>query len=208
MRQMTRKNRDEDLRIGGFLDNEDLLDNGAYIPALLTSLSNTLTADGSSFYRRNFGIGITDWRLLRTLASEPWISAQRVCMATGLDKGVVSRSVAWLEESGLILVRGDERDARVRLLALSREGSELHARMTRVARARERNFLEVLSAHEITQLVGLLGRLARNVDAFSKPVPIPPSRGRPPGEGDAAAGEQAAVEGRSADRGRVTRRKS
>ncbi|WP_336486067.1 MarR family winged helix-turn-helix transcriptional regulator [Methylobacterium nigriterrae] len=157
----------------------EVIDPQAYVPALLTTLSNSLTRNASIFYRRHFGVGITDWRIMYRLASEPWVTAHHICNAAHLDKGVVSRSLAWMEKRGLVLVRGDETDARRRLVALSPAGLDLHDRITQVALERERNFLSQLSPSEVQTTVHLLQKLIGNLRAFSKPVSIPPARKLP-----------------------------
>ncbi|HEV7440443.1 MAG TPA: MarR family winged helix-turn-helix transcriptional regulator [Methylobacterium sp.] len=153
---------------------QDVIDPQAYVPALLTTLSNSLTRNASTFYRRHFGVGITDWRIMYRLSSEPWVTAHHICNAAHLDKGVVSRSLAWMEKRGLVLVRGDEKDARRRLVALSPAGLDLHDRITQVALERERNFLVQLTEEERAMTVHLLKKLIGNLRAFSKPVAIPP----------------------------------
>ncbi|KAB1070671.1 MarR family winged helix-turn-helix transcriptional regulator [Methylobacterium planeticum] len=157
----------------------DVIDPQVYVPALLTTLSNSLTRNASTFYRRHFGVGITDWRIMYRLSSEPWVTAHHICNAAQLDKGVVSRSLAWMETRGLVLVRGDETDARRRLVALSPAGLDLHGRITKVALERERNFLAPLSEEERAATVRLLTKLIGNLRAFSKPVAIPPAAPAP-----------------------------
>lgn len=158
----------------------DAIDPDVYVPALLTTLSNNLTRSASTFYRRNFGVGITDWRIMYRLAGEPWVTAHHICSAAQLDKGVVSRSLAWMEKRGLVLVKGDETDARRRLVALSPAGHELLERITVVALERERNFLAALSHEETEAAVRLLRKLIGNLRAFQKPVAIPPPRSASP----------------------------
>ncbi|WP_132255274.1 MarR family winged helix-turn-helix transcriptional regulator [Methylobacterium segetis] len=172
----------------------DTIDPDIYVPALLTTLSNNLTRTASTFYRRHFGVGITDWRIMYRLASEPWVTAHHICNAAQLDTGVVSRSLAWMEKRGLVLVRGDETDARRRLVALSPAGHDLHDRITVVALERERNFLSALTNEETEAAIRLLRKLIGNLRAFQKPVAIPPPRvaagpipDEAPGEAFAAA---------------------
>ena len=153
-----------------------IVDPQVYVPALLTQLSNTLTNNASIFYRHHFGVGLTDWRIMYRLASEPWITAHRICAVSALDKAVVSRSIAWMESRGLVLIQGDAKDARRRLLALSPAGLDLHARITVVALERERNFLAGLTEAEVDETIRLLTKLVKNLDAFSTPVAIPPQK--------------------------------
>lgn len=162
----------ETLALGG--SEPATVDPKIYVPALLTVLSNTLTNNASIFYRHHFGVGLTDWRIMYRLASEPWITANRICEVSVLDKAVVSRSIAWMESRGLVTVKADAKDARRRLLALSPAGLDLHDRITVVALERERNFLAGLSPDEVQETIRLLSKLVDNLQAFSTPVAIPP----------------------------------
>ena len=111
-----------------------------------------------------FGIGITDWRIMALLATEPWISAGRVCDVIGLDKAAVSRSVRGMKAAGLVdLRRGD--DPR-QSIALTRKGLALHDRIVKVSLARERQLLKGFTAAERKQLIAFLSRMhAQVVDA-------------------------------------------
>jgi DNA-binding MarR family transcriptional regulator len=149
------------------------LDLARYAPALLTFLANKLSRGASAIYRREFGVGIIDWRIMALLAIEPRIPASRVCKVIGLDKGPVSRSVAFLARKGLAVVEDDGADARRRIIDLTPEGRALHDRILRVALERERRLLSCLDPAEVEVLLGLLNRLHDNLDAVSRPLPVP-----------------------------------
>src|ERR1700690_3143515 len=87
------------------------LDN--YVPAYLTYLAGKISNSASATYRPKFGVGITDWRIMALLATEPWISAGRVCDVIGLDKAAVSRSVHGMNAAGTVALQRAE-NARVR----------------------------------------------------------------------------------------------
>jgi DNA-binding MarR family transcriptional regulator len=159
-----------------------VLDLGSYVPALLTFLANKLSRSGSALYRRHFGVGIIEWRILAMLAVEPAIPASRICQVIGLDKGPVSRSLALMERRGLVAVRADRTDTRRRLAALTEAGKALHDRILAVALERERRLLSCLSSEQRADLVDLLNRLHDNLDAVNRPLAVPPAGGpAPPG---------------------------
>lgn len=149
-----------------------VLDLERYAPALLTFLANKLSRGASVLYRREFGVGIIEWRIMALLAIEPRIPASRVCKVIGLDKGPVSRSVGFLARKGLALVEGDGGDARRRIIALTPAGRALHDRILRVALERERRLLSCLDPTEVEVLLGLLNRLHANLDAVSRPAVV------------------------------------
>jgi DNA-binding MarR family transcriptional regulator len=150
-----------------------VLDLARYAPALLTFLANKLSRGASAIYRRHFGVGIIDWRIMALLAIEPRIPASRICKVIGLDKGPVSRSIAFLVRQGLATAESDGGDARRRIIALTPAGRALHDRILQVALERERRLLSCLSPDEVEVLLGLLNRLHDNLDAVSRPLVVP-----------------------------------
>ena len=139
------------------------LDLDNYIPAYFTYLAGKISSSASAIYRPRFGVGITDWRIIALLASEPWIGAARICTLIGLDKAAVSRSARTLQAMGLIEVRPDESDQRRQTMALTRKGVNLHDRIVRLAVAREQKLLEGFTAAERRSLLDFLLRLQNQV---------------------------------------------
>src|SRR6201989_3726627 len=79
-----------------------LLDLDRYVPAFITFIANKLSNSATVFYQRNFGVNVTEWRIMSLLAIEPGIPASRICHVIGFDKGPVSRTLAGLEKRGLV----------------------------------------------------------------------------------------------------------
>lgn len=160
-----------------------VLDLGGYVPGLLTFLADRLSRGASALYRRHFGIGITGWRVLSTLAVEPWTPASRVRQVIGLDKAPVSRNPAFLEKRGLVETRADGQDARRRLAALTQAGRAPHDRVIAVALERERRLLSCLSPAQRAELVALLNLLHDSMDAVNRPLAVPPAKPSAPSKG-------------------------
>ncbi|WP_423353474.1 MarR family winged helix-turn-helix transcriptional regulator [Phenylobacterium sp. VNQ135] len=156
------------------------LDLERYIPALLTFASNRLSHGASEIYRRLFGVGITEWRVISMLAREPDISAARICQVVGFDKGLASRVIKKLSADGLVNVSPDSIPGNRSLLRLTAEGEALHDKVLRVVRERERILHEPFTEAEIETLISLLHRLhaqAEIVNAY-RPEPNAPKRRR------------------------------
>ena len=73
-----------------------LLDLNRYVPAFITFIGNKLSNSATAFYQKNFGVNVTEWRIISQLAIEPGIPASRICQVIGFDKGPVSRNLAAL----------------------------------------------------------------------------------------------------------------
>ncbi len=132
-----------------------------YVPGLITWLANKLSSGASQLYRTQFGLGVIDWRVICTIASEGSISAARICQIVGLDKAAVSRSFALLEERALLEVH--EVAGRTRHARLTQSGWEVHDAILALAMARQERLLKGFSEEERATLVKLLHRLLAQV---------------------------------------------
>jgi DNA-binding MarR family transcriptional regulator len=138
--------------------------------ALIVLLANKLTSGASSAYRDSFGVGTIESRILTHLAGERWITPQRICKLGGLDKGGVSRSMKFLHERGLIVVRESAADARSVELALTAKGQSVQGRLARIASERERRLLSGLSRPEVRALLDTLRRLNERIPSVNSDV--------------------------------------
>ena len=142
------------------------LDMNAFVPAVLTNLAQKISATASALYRPRFGVGITDWRIMALLASEPWTAPVRICEATGLDKGAVSRSLRDLVEAGLVEIRDVGANRRRLPAALTPKGLAVHDELVEAALAREAQLLREFSPDERATLLQFLGRMQAQVDSL------------------------------------------
>lgn len=154
-----RQARTEGLAVAG-----DRIDFDSYIPFGLTAIANKVSRGASRTYRQLFGIGINEWRILANLKVNPGTTANRICAHSGLDKAAVSRSLRDMEQAGLIRV---DPARRARQLHLTPAGDALHARVIKVALAREAALLAGFDAAERRQLRALINRLHANVEAVN-----------------------------------------
>ena len=126
-------------------------------------MSNSATA----VYSRNFGVNVTEWRILSQLAIEPGIPASRICHVIGFDKGPVSRTLAAMQKRGLITIRTDPDDGRSHSISLTARGRTTHDKVIVAALDRERRLLSCLNENERDLLIDLLRRLHDNLGAVT-----------------------------------------
>ena len=144
---------------------EQILDLDRYVPALITFIGNKLSRTATVIYQKRFGVNITEWRILSLLAIEPGIPAARICHVIGFDKGPVSRTLAAMEERGLVAIKADREDGRTYSISLTAKGAATHDKVIAVALERERRLLSCLSKGERETLITLLRRVHGNLDA-------------------------------------------
>ncbi|GLR85713.1 MarR family winged helix-turn-helix transcriptional regulator [Bradyrhizobium iriomotense] len=143
------------------------LDLERYVPAFITFIANKLSNSATAFYQREFGVNVTEWRIMSLLAIEPGIPASRICHVIGFDKGPVSRTLASLDKRGLVAIRSDPNDGRTHSISLTAKGRATHDKVIVAAFARERRLLSCLSKDEREVLIDLLRRLHENLGAVT-----------------------------------------
>ena len=140
-------------------DKELILDR--HLPALLTWINNKYSADASQLFRKKFGIGIADWRVIAFLGVHGVGTSAEMSEFLGMDKAAVSRCAAFLLKRGLICTH--ERNGRSVSLRLSDSGSTLYRQVLKIAFRREALLLDGLDADEVAQLLRLLNRVHGNL---------------------------------------------
>jgi DNA-binding MarR family transcriptional regulator len=146
-----------------------------YVPALINFVANKLSTGASSAYRREFGIGVTEWRILSLLAAEETCSAQQICQFFDLDKGLVSRTTRSLAKNGIVIISAQTRESK-RAVTLTKTGRTLHDRIIRLALDRERALLACLTKAEIDIIIDLLRRMLTQMPAVNAVVPMKANR--------------------------------
>src|SRR5882757_8571573 len=146
-----------------------------YVPALINFVANKLSTGASSAYRREFGIGVTEWRILSLLAAEETCSAQQICQFFDLDKGLVSRTTRSLAKNGIVVVTAQTRENK-RAVTLTKAGRALHDRIIRLALDRERVLLACLTKAEIDVIIDLLRRMLTQMPAVNAVLPMKADR--------------------------------
>jgi DNA-binding MarR family transcriptional regulator len=143
------------------------LDLDRYVPAFITFIANKLSNSATVFYQKNFGVNVTEWRIMSLLAIEPGIPAARICKVIGFDKGPVSRTLTALQKRGLVAIRTDPNDGRSHSISLTTRGRAMHDKVIVAALERERRLLSCLDQQEREVLIDLLRRLHENLGAVT-----------------------------------------
>ena len=110
-------------RAGKTGDPGPTLDLDRYVPAFITFIANKLSNSATAFYQKNFGVNVTDWRIMSLLAIEPGIPASRICHVIGFNKGPVSRTLSVLQKRGLVTIRTAPDDGRTPFDLADRQGA-------------------------------------------------------------------------------------
>jgi DNA-binding MarR family transcriptional regulator len=133
-----------------------------FVPYYVRVIANRLAQAASRLYQRKFGIGLTEWSCLSTLAKEEEISASRICEMSGFDKGLISRGLGSLESKGLIQSSPVKDHNRKRLIRFTPAGRALYFEIRGLALFREQRLLEGLSSQDRAALLTSLRVMQRN----------------------------------------------
>jgi DNA-binding MarR family transcriptional regulator len=139
------------------------LDLNSHIATRVAIFANRLSRSASRFYRERYGIGVVEWRLMMFIGHASETRANRICGATDLDKGAVSRSLRVLQDMGIVSVREDLADSRRNKVALTAKGRALHDRIVPVALERQRELVSNLTSQEVESFIRLIDRLQAKV---------------------------------------------
>mgnify|MGYP001814653803 FL=1 len=144
-------------------DGTEVIDIEHYAPFFLNAVGSAWQRMTSAIYRREFGFGVNEWRVMSMLNIEPEIMAARICEVLRLDKGAVSRSLQNLEQSGLVRYEASPTDIRKRWWTLSDEGRTVHGRVLRVALDCERQMMARVTQEDKAVFLKVMKQMLDNL---------------------------------------------
>lgn len=156
-----------------------VLDLNSHIATKVAIFANRLSRAASRFYRKNFGIGVVEWRLMMFIGHAKETRANRICWETDLDKGAVSRGLGTLQRMGIVSVREDGADGRRNIVALTAKGRALHDELVPIALDRQQKLVSDLTPDEVRAFTNLIERLQAKVSG-GEPGPDGPLPARRP----------------------------
>lgn len=130
----------------------------------LSLISNTMAKLVSSYYSREFDLGITEARIIGVVGQDGPVSIRDITDKTRIDKGWISRSVASLLKRELITKQSDKADARKVQLLLTDEGQEIFHQLMATSVTRNEKLISVLSPGERILFMELLSKLQSQAD--------------------------------------------
>jgi DNA-binding MarR family transcriptional regulator len=149
------------------------LDLDHYVTYSLSVIDNMLALGAYRIYRKRFGVNVTEWRVLGSLALYAPMTANDICLLTRTDKAPISRAIARLMAAGLVRREADPKDKRRIMLALTPKGRATHDRILPVALEREAKLLAALTPDEIDEFRRILKKLRRQAATLDGHRPPP-----------------------------------
>ncbi len=131
------------------------------------------------YYRRSevvLGISLAEWRVLRSVLSNPGTSQAEIAVGEGLNVMNVSRAVAGLRRKRLVDATTDPDDGRRTLLSATELGADIGVDMIPREEMVYNEVFAVLSEEELATLDDLLGRVTDRLGSLELPEPPAPQK--------------------------------
>jgi DNA-binding MarR family transcriptional regulator len=133
----------------------------------LSSVTYRSMRVSAKVFSREFGIGMTEWRILVMLITKNPARPNDFLEFTGVDKSNVSRALSRLHSLGYVRVMPDPDDPRLNLVEITERGRAVQDRTSEIALAHENVILGGLDKDEKRQLLSLLTRLMANSETLT-----------------------------------------
>jgi len=125
----------------------------------LRLLTNMYTKASASVYERKFGLTLNKWRIISLLWAADSLSMSRLAHQAQFDRGLTSRVVSTLIDSGHVKRSPDPKDGRGLVLELTEAGRKLVEAVMPVAADRNRQLLSCLTKKEAELFEVILDKL-------------------------------------------------
>lgn len=97
-----------------------------FLPFRLSLASNLVSRRIADTYEREYGLTMTQWRVMAVLGETPGLTGTELVSRTALDKVAVSRAAAALVTRGLLERQAEPQDGRRSTLYLTDEGLKVY----------------------------------------------------------------------------------
>lgn len=144
-----------------------------YLTYKLDLIKSLATRAADQAYQRELDLRVRELRVLRPLHEYPGISATELRRLLVLDKTLMSKNLAYLEQRGLIRREVDPSDNRVQRLFLSAEGERAWRVSERLGRQMEAEMFGELAPEQWVQLHGLLDAVLASFEHWRNRHPDP-----------------------------------
>jgi DNA-binding MarR family transcriptional regulator len=125
----------------------------------LHALHTALNRQAIEILGRVAGLGLPEWRVIALLGTGATLTARRIGQISAIDKGLLSRTLAALEQRGLIVTARDARDRRLVKVALTAKGQAVYDKTIPHMQARQRALMKALNKSEQTAVFPIIDKL-------------------------------------------------
>lgn len=131
---------------------------------MLGFTANRYARTTSRIFKKEFGLGAMDWRMLVMLTWKTDIPASVASQTIGIDKAAISRSLARLEKLGFVIASFPGANGKRPVWRLTQKGYELHDSMLKTSLHFHKKLTQGFSEQDIEKFNGYLELMMRNVE--------------------------------------------
>lgn len=140
---------------------------------LLQHVSSLLAKQSDQVLQEQLGIGLAQFKILRTLQSEPRTPQRDIAFHLGQTEASISRQVKLMMRDGLLHSVRSSEDHREHLTVLTAKGERLTEAALQVLAKYFQPMFANLSGKEQEQLIHTLERLHSQICLVDHPSPLP-----------------------------------
>ncbi|ASK27364.1 MarR family winged helix-turn-helix transcriptional regulator [Neisseria chenwenguii] len=137
-----------------------------YLTYRLTQISNMAIKAADPVYQQAVGLKVRELRVLRLIHEMPHRTAGELLGMTELDKTLLSKNLAKLEQKGCIKRENDPNDSRRQYLDLTEQGEQIWQQAEKIGHELEQKMFAKLDAQEWEQLHQLLNQAWASVQEW------------------------------------------
>lgn len=104
-------------------------------------------------------LNLSQWRVLAAVADKPGRTSKDVVSVTPMDKGLVSRAVSALVESGMLERRASANDGRLSHLHMTHDGDTAYSAIVDALKTRNQALGDALSTAQDAEFIATLDKL-------------------------------------------------
>jgi DNA-binding MarR family transcriptional regulator len=138
-----------------------------YLAAYLMGVANRLANGASSYYRKNFNLGMSEWRTMMAIGSRAGLIVREVAEQADIDYAAASKSLRVLQERGLVDIEQTQTRGRAAKAVLTAQGRLLYRRLQTAARQRQKRLIAAFDDEEVATLWALLRKVEAQVPAMN-----------------------------------------
>lgn len=132
----------------------------------LLRLTNRLNRQAMRILDQAAGLRLPEWRCMAFICSGTGISLNDIAERTGMDRGLITRSVQGLVMKGIVRVERDTKDRRIVFCVGTETGHELYRRVLPTMQARQARLLSSLSEADQISIYRILDQLNGCLDGW------------------------------------------
>ncbi len=139
----------------------------SFLPYVLSTLADSISVELSGIYGDEYGLSVPEWRIIANLAQHGTLNARQIVDFTAMEKSKISRAVKGLTARGLLTQQRASVDNRAKDLALTEQGESLYRAIVPEVLSWEKTLLEGLEVGEYRDLLYLLEKLGKRLQALA-----------------------------------------